>query len=176
MTQLYAYKHYVTDKADFRIDETGARWGDTPNIAIDAGTEKAAALIANAFKALHTIAATSLWGEYIPNSDVREELRGEGLYNDDEGYQPSSDDESTLLRDAVEAARGALGLPLSMDEKYIVKNRCAVPGGDGVNQYRTYSAAWHLCRQINLTPEQAKALNLISVSPMQLFSATNGEM
>ncbi len=59
------------------------------------------------------------------------------------------------------------------DEVYILKNLC---GADGVNQYRTYSAAWQLCRQVNLTPEQATALNLTSVSPMQAFNATNGGM
>ncbi len=66
-------------------------------------------------EALKRIAAISLWGEPIANPDAREELRAQGQYNDEEGYQPSADDESTLLRDAVEEARKALGLPLSVD-------------------------------------------------------------
>jgi hypothetical protein len=66
-------------------------------------------------ESLKRIANTALWGEYIQNSDSREELRAEGLYDDEEGYQPSNDDENTLLRDCVEEARKALGLPLSVD-------------------------------------------------------------
>lgn len=61
------------------------------------------------------IASTPLWGEHIPDDALRAEHIANGDYDETEGYQPSGDDECTMLRDAVENARMALGLPLSVD-------------------------------------------------------------
>lgn len=46
--RLYAHKQYVTDKESFGYEESGARIGETPNIAMDAGTEELARLLAAA--------------------------------------------------------------------------------------------------------------------------------
>ncbi len=47
-TKLYAYGRYVTDKASFGFDETGARIGETPNIWMDAVTPELASVLAAA--------------------------------------------------------------------------------------------------------------------------------
>ena len=47
-TRLYANGQYVTDKVSFGYDADGARIGETPNIAMDAGTPELARLIAAA--------------------------------------------------------------------------------------------------------------------------------
>lgn len=74
----YASGQYVTDKANFRIDENGTRWGDTPNFIIDAGTEANARLIASAPKLLEALKL--LHGSIIWEKIVRE-TRDEGLNN-----------------------------------------------------------------------------------------------
>lgn len=46
--KLYAYGQYVTDKASFGFDEHGARIGETPNVAMDAGSAELANILAAA--------------------------------------------------------------------------------------------------------------------------------
>lgn len=52
---LFAHRNYVTDKESFRIDHAGTRWGETPNIVIDAGTPELASLIAAASELLEAL-------------------------------------------------------------------------------------------------------------------------
>lgn len=110
-------KLYIDSRFPYHVlTENGKLFANTENMSLsDAECRKRAQDIVAAFAALASIAATSLWGEPIANADAREELRAQGQYDDSEGYQPSADDESTLLRDAVEEARKALGLPLSVE-------------------------------------------------------------
>jgi hypothetical protein len=46
--QLYAFRQFVTDKESFGFDADGARYGETPNVAMDAETPELARLIAAA--------------------------------------------------------------------------------------------------------------------------------
>ena len=46
-TILFAFGNYVTDKESFYFDGSGARHGETPNIAMDAGSENLANIIAS---------------------------------------------------------------------------------------------------------------------------------
>jgi hypothetical protein len=57
--------------------------------------------------ALQEIAATPLWGEDIADATLRENYREAHEYDED-GFAPSCDTESTMLRDAVELARTVL--------------------------------------------------------------------
>jgi len=54
-TTLYAHRQFVTDKQSFFIDENGTRYGETPNLVIDAGDENLAALIAAAPELLEAL-------------------------------------------------------------------------------------------------------------------------
>lgn len=54
--ELFAYKNYVTDKKSFGYDESGARIGETPNIAMDAGSEELAKIIAASPRMLSMLA------------------------------------------------------------------------------------------------------------------------
>ena len=48
---LYAYREYITDKRSYSIDTDGSRLGETPNIAMDAGTPELASFIVQAYSA-----------------------------------------------------------------------------------------------------------------------------
>lgn len=50
-TPLFAHDEYITDKESFRIDSAGTRYGDTPNVAINAGTPQMAKFITRAYNA-----------------------------------------------------------------------------------------------------------------------------
>lgn len=49
--KLYAYREFITDKESYAIDESGARTGETPNVAMDAGTPELAERIVRAYTA-----------------------------------------------------------------------------------------------------------------------------
>ncbi len=53
--KLYVHKHYVTDKETFMLDDNGARYGETPNIIMDADTPELAQLIAAAPELLNAL-------------------------------------------------------------------------------------------------------------------------
>lgn len=60
-------------------------------------------------EALRTIAATPLWGEAIADPALRADYIETAQYDrDEDSFEPSCDTESSMLQDAVEAARGAL--------------------------------------------------------------------
>lgn len=52
MKNLYAYRNYITDSKSFMFDENGQRFGDTPNILIDAKTEEMAKFLVNCVEKL----------------------------------------------------------------------------------------------------------------------------
>lgn len=59
--------------------------------------------------ALSRIAATPLWGESIPEGEIRDAYAEHGEYDlAEQSFEPCCDTESTLLQDAVEIARFAL--------------------------------------------------------------------
>ncbi len=63
---------------------------------------------------LQEIAAMHIWGDHIADEGLRAEVTEIGEY-DENGYCPSADTESTILREAVESARLALGLPTEIE-------------------------------------------------------------
>ena len=66
--------------------------------------------------ALERIAKTPLWGEPLPTGHLRSEYEESGEYEtEDNAFNPSCDTESSYLRDCVEEARKALGLPLMVE-------------------------------------------------------------
>jgi hypothetical protein len=64
-------------------------------------------LMAQLRAALQEIAATPLWGEEIADATLRAAYQEAHEYDED-GFAPSCDTESTMLRDAVELARAVL--------------------------------------------------------------------
>ncbi|ODS56452.1 MAG: hypothetical protein ABS36_08700 [Acidobacteria bacterium SCN 69-37] len=59
--------------------------------------------------ALRRIAATPLWGESLPEGELRDAYAEHGEYDlAEQSFEPCCDTESTLLQDAVEMARFAL--------------------------------------------------------------------
>lgn len=67
--------------------------------------------------ALQKIAKTPLWSEPIKDTQLREEYEEAGEYSEEDKFTPSSDTECNYLRDAVETARAALGLPVTIEEE-----------------------------------------------------------
>jgi len=97
------------------VDEAGAEVAH--DIALDGYvlhhvSEPRAALCAQApalRTALEEIAATPLWGEPVADPALRAEYLVSREYDgEDEAFEPSGDTESSLLQEAVEAARTAL--------------------------------------------------------------------
>ena len=85
-TILFASGKYVTDKANFSIGKNSTRWGDTPNLCIDADDEARAKLFAAA-------------------PDMAEALK---FYADPKNYQSYVGHDPWINEDRGEKARAAL--------------------------------------------------------------------
>lgn len=100
VTRLFAFGQHLTDKPNVGIDESGARTGDTPNIVIDAGTAKLAALFAAASDMLSALreAQSAL-------SSVMEQLsQCSGMFDDEDGAVAAAMEEGEAADEAISAA------------------------------------------------------------------------
>lgn len=67
-------------------------------------------------KALENIAKTPLWGEPVADKKLKAEFIDTAQWDAlDDIFNPSADTESSYLRECVEEARGALGLPFTVE-------------------------------------------------------------
>ena len=89
----FAHRNYVTDKENFRIDEGGTRWGDTPNMLMEANDVYQALAIC---KALNT---------YAKLADINADLLGA---LDNLEAEASAVETNTSLNIAIMQARAVI--------------------------------------------------------------------
>ncbi len=87
--------------ADIALDSCFIRYGGDPERAL-------CDLAADLLVALQTIAAIPLWGEVIEDPTLRSNYIDTSEYDEEHGFEPSADTESSYLREVVELARETL--------------------------------------------------------------------